>query len=437
MNFKNKPMKKVLIIGGGLSGLSSAIFLPKDKYNVEILEASPKLGGRTYSFDYNGIKVDNGQHILMECYSNTFEYIDIIGSRELFEFQDSLSINYVNNCRDLLKFKIPKYLYPLNNLIGLMSFKVLKVMDRFAVLKLFLKIKFINTNRYADKTVFEFLKENNQSDVVIQKFWESLVVSTMNVSTKIASSKMFIDMMKIIFFTNKQGANIVIPKVDLSSALINPAVEKLQSDGVSIATSERVISIISNNGKVVEVETNKRKIRDFDILLSAIPVQSLQKIKFQDSDVDLTFPKLKYSPIVTVHVWLSENPLTERMYNLIGSEFDWVFNNGTHLSFLKSNATKLVTINKNEVIKIVFSELKKYFTILTNIVIEDYIVLKEINATFIPNLGSLKERKLVPNLFSNIFFAGDWINTGLPATIEGAVKSGKDVTQKIDSTNVY
>ncbi len=430
-------MKKILIIGGGLAGLSSALFLSNDKYNVEILESSPKLGGRTYSFDYNGIKVDNGQHILMECYSNTLEYIDIIGSRELFEFQDSLSINYVNDKRELLKFKIPKYLYPLNNLIGLMSFKVLKIKDRFAILKLFIKIKFVKTNSYEDKTVYQFLRMNNQSDAVIQKFWESLVVSTMNTSTKIASSKMFIDMMKIIFFTNKRSSNIVIPKVDLSSALINPAVEKLELNGVSISTSERVISIISNDEKVIEVETNKRKIKNFDILVSAIPQQNFRKIQFRNSNESLTFPKLEYAPIVTVHVWLSDNPLTEKMYNLIGSEFDWVFNNGTHLSFLKSNATKLVTLKKNAVIKIVFSELKKYFTILTNIVIEDYIVLKEMDATFIPDLGSLKERKSVPNLFSNLFFAGDWTNTELPATIEGAVKSGKDVAQKIDLQNVY
>ncbi len=428
-------MKKVLIIGGGLSGLSSALFLSKDKYNIEIVEASPKLGGRAYSFDYNGMKVDNGQHVLMECYSNTLEYIDIIGSRELFEFQDSLSINYVNEKRELLKFQIPNFLYPLNNLIGLMSFKVLKVMDRFAVIKLFLKIKFIKSNNYDDKTVYEFLKVNNQSDAVIQKFWESLVVSTMNTSTKIASSKIFIDMMKIIFFTDKRGPNIVIPKKDLGGALINPAVKKLKSDGVNIVTSERVISIKSNNGKAIEVETNKRKIKDLDILISAIPVHSLQKIKFHNSSSNLIFPKLEYAPIVTVHVWLSENPLTERMYNLIGSEFDWLFNNGTHLSFVKSNAKKLVKMKKNEVINIVFSELKKYFTILTNIVIEDYIVLKGINATFIPNLGSQKERKSVPNLFSNIFFAGDWTNTGLPSTIESSVKSGKNVTKEIDLTN--
>ncbi|MDA3859968.1 MAG: FAD-dependent oxidoreductase [Melioribacteraceae bacterium] len=133
-------MKKVLIIGGGISGLSSALFLSKAGFTVEIIEASPKLGGRAYSFNYNNTIVDNGQHVLMECYKNTLEYIDIIGSRELFEFQDSLAINYLNNKRELSKLEIPKYFYPLNNLIGLMNFNVLNIRERLEVLKLFVKI---------------------------------------------------------------------------------------------------------------------------------------------------------------------------------------------------------------------------------------------------------------------------------------------------------
>ncbi|MDA3859969.1 MAG: FAD-dependent oxidoreductase, partial [Melioribacteraceae bacterium] len=253
----------------------------------------------------------------------------------------------------------------------------------------------------------------------------------MNTTAKLASSKMFIDMMKIIFFTDKRSSNIIIPKVDLSNALINPAVEKLISDGVKISTSERVISVSSNNEKAISIQTNKRKIEDFDILISSIPASSLSKIKFENSIFPLMLPKLKYSPIITVHVWLNENPLKEKMYNLIGGEFDWVFNHGSHLSFLKSNAQQLASINKNKVIKIVFSELKKYFTILNNTEIKDYTVLKEINATFIPDLDSIKERDSISSSFKNMFVIGDWTNTGLPATIEGAVKSGKDVTNKI------
>jgi squalene-associated FAD-dependent desaturase len=428
-------MKKILIIGAGISGLSSAIFLSKAGYSVEIIEASPKLGGRTYALSYNKIAVDNGQHILMECYSNTLEYIDIIGSREQFEFQDSLCINYVNDKKELSKFKIPKFLYPLNNLMGLMRFKVLKFKDRVAVLKLLIKLKNFNTKNYIDKSVFEFLEEHNQSELVIQKFWESLIVSTMNTSSQIASSKIFIDMMKIVFFSSKRASNIVMPKVDLSSALITPAVDKLISEGVKISTSERALSILTEAGKVAGVQTNNRKIDNFDILISSIPEYALRKIKIDNSNCIFNLPNLEYAPIVTVHVWLNENPLTEKMYNLIGSEFDWVFNHGTHLSFVKSNAKKLVTINRNLVIKIVFSELKKYFTILTIIEIKDYIVIKEMHATFIPNLASVKERKSISNSISNCFLIGDWTDTGLPGTIEGAVKSGKDVIKRIISSN--
>ncbi|RLD66410.1 MAG: amine oxidase, partial [Bacteroidetes bacterium] len=84
-----------------------------------------------------------------------------------------------------------------------------------------------------------------------------------------------------------------------------------------------------------------------------------------------------------------------------------------------------------KVIKIVFSELKKYFTILTNIVIKDYVVLKEKRATFISDLDSVNQRNSISNPYSNLFLVGDWTNTELPATIEGAIKSGKDVVEKI------
>ncbi len=427
-------MKKVLIIGGGLSGLSSALFLSKVGYKVEVVESSPKLGGRVYSFNHNGQMVDNGQHVLMECYTNTLEYIDLIGAREFFTFQDSLTINYVNDNKELTTFRIPNYFYPLNNLVGLMNFKVLNIKERFATLKLLLKIRGTDTATFKDKTVYKYLLQNKQSESTIQNFWESLVVSTMNTSTKVASSKMFIDMLKTIFFSGKRGANIVVPNVDLSAALINSAIDKLRYNDVSISTSERVLSLFSSNGKIISVETNKRKIDDFDILISAIPEYSLRKISVENSTKKMKIPRLDYSPIVTVHVWLSENPLTKKMYNLIGGEFDWLFNHGTHISLIKSSAEKLVTMDKNAVIRMLSSELKNYFTILSNTEIEDYIVLKEVNATFIPNLDSLKKRSSVLNPFFNFFIIGDWTEVGLPATVEGAIKSGKDVSERIISS---
>lgn len=424
-------MKKILIIGGGISGLSAAVLLANEGFEIELIEASPKYGGKTYSFDYNNTVVDNGQHILMECYSNTLEYVDLIGAREKLEFQETLSTVYIDQSQKYFRLKIPKYFHPFNKILGLLSFDLLNLKDRFSILKLLIKIRLINTDNFTDKTVSKFLEQSGQSKDVISKFWESFVVSTMNTSISDASAKVFIDMAKIVFGGEKKNTNIIIPKVDLSSALIHPAINKLEHGGAKLTTSEKVISIRFDGDQAVEVQTNKRTISDFDILISSVPIYSLSKIKLFNSSHSIALPKLNYSPIVTVHVWLKNNPLKEKMYNLVGGEFDWVFNHGTYISLVKSSAQKLVTINKNTVIKIVFSELKKYFTILTNIVITDYIMLKEINATFIPDMDSVESRKLIKNSAKNFFIIGDWTNTGLPATIESAVKSSKDVTTRI------
>lgn len=424
-------MKNVLIIGGGLSGLSSAIFLLNSGYNIELIESSPKLGGRTYSFNYNGSKVDNGQHILMECYSNTLEYIDLIGSHKLFDFQKTLSLNSVDANGNSYKLEVPKYFYPLNYLVGFLKYKLFTFKERTEIIQLLLKIKFLDEKTSKNKTLYEFLVEQNQSERIISVFWENLVISTMNTKLKSASTEMFIRIAKIIFFSSKKSANIVIPKVDLSSSLVLPASDYILENGGKISTSEKAISFILDQEKIVAVETNRKTISDFDFVISAIPEYSLKRTTFKNSDNKLRLPELKYSPIVSVHVWLNENPLKEKMYNLIGGEFDWLFNHGEYITLIKSSAEKLATINNNGVIKIVFSELKKYFTILTNIVIEEYVVLKEKRATYISDLDSIEQRNSLFNPYSNLFLVGDWTNTELPATIEGAIKSGKDVTEKI------
>ncbi len=424
-------MKKILIIGGGLSGLSSAVFLSNYGYQIELIEASPKLGGKTYSFNFNGSIVDNGQHILMECYSNTLEYIDLIGSRKLFDFQESLSITSVDANGNTYKLKTPKYAYPLNHLIGFLRYKLFTLRERVVIIRLLLKIKFMDNNAAKNKTLYEFLVEQNQSDRTIALFWDNLVVSAMNTKIEMASAEMFIRMVKIIFFTNKRSANIVIPKTDLSSGFVKPAQNVIVDKEGKISTSERVISFSVEQEKIVTVETTKRTISDFDIVISALPVYGLSRITLKNGEIKFKLPTLKYSPIVSVHVWLDVNPFTEKMIGLVGGEFDWLFNHGDYITLIKSSAEKLSAIQNNEVIKIVFSELKKYFAIFTNREIKDYVVLKEMRATFISDLDSIEQRNSIFNTYSNLFLAGDWTNTGLPATIEGAIKSGKNVAENI------
>jgi protoporphyrinogen oxidase len=101
--------KTVTVIGGGVAGLSAAVFLNEKGFKVKLLEASPKLGGRAYSFfdKEKDLFFDNGQHILAGWYENTFEYLKIIGSYDKLNFQKSLEVNFFNTDKEVFKLKCP------------------------------------------------------------------------------------------------------------------------------------------------------------------------------------------------------------------------------------------------------------------------------------------------------------------------------------------
>ena len=90
-------MPKCIIIGGGLSGLSSAVYLSRNGIDIQLLEASPKLGGRAYSFNskIENTVVDNGQHVMMGCYEHTLDYLKTIGTLDSLLIQKHLKIFYV------------------------------------------------------------------------------------------------------------------------------------------------------------------------------------------------------------------------------------------------------------------------------------------------------------------------------------------------------
>lgn len=420
-------MKKIVIIGGGLAGLSAAVHLSKNNLPVILLEASPKLGGRVYSFPdtKTSLEVDNGQHLLMSCYHDTFEFLELIGSKGKLKEQDKLLVNFVKASKIEFSLRARNLFYPLDILTAILSYKALTIKERIKIVDFFLDLVFCFEEDLRELSVLEWLRIKKQSLNAIKSFWEILCIGIMNSKMQIASAEQFAVVLKEIFFSGKANTKLVIPQIGLSKIFSEPAKKFLLNNSSKIFLSERVINV-KRDGRFFLVKTTQRIIENVEYLISAVPHYTLKRIFINDLPENVAKIEFKYSPILTAHILLKNNPFDKEMYGLIDSFVHWIFNHGKHISVLISAAENLVTYTNSEIIEKIYWELNKFFPMFSKDLIINFLIINEKRATFIPEPKIIMQRKLFSNNhYGNLFFAGDWTNTGYPGTIEGAVKSGK------------
>lgn len=425
-------MKRCLIVGGGLAGLSAAVALASKNSQVHLIEASPKYGGRAYSFvdETSGDEIDNGQHLLLGCYYETIEYIKRIGATNLFSFQKQLEINFVK--RDKLKYQLkPTELpYPLGLFFGFLNYDILSILDKIKILSLLAQLPFIQSEKYFYCSVEEWLFQQNQSQNCIKSFWEIIAIGALNSQLKDASAKMFIDILKVIFLQGSDASTMIIPKVGLSKAFVGPAISFLKTNNAELLLSEKLLQITVSQNKAVAIKTDKGTINDFDAVILAIPSYALGKINKENLIIENNRTELKTSSILTFHLWLKENNLKKPFYAFIDSRLHWVFNHGEYITTVTSGADDLIEKSQEELFAIVGTELSAYLGINREN-ISRYKMIKEKRATFVPNKENILKHPSVKTKLENVFLAGDWTNTGLPATIEGAIKSGNTAAKEV------
>lgn len=425
-------MKRVYVVGGGFAGLSASVYLAENNFQVTLLEASPKLGGRAYSISNlsdNDI-YDNGQHILMGCYEETLAFLKKIDALDKLSFQESLSINFVKCGGEIYRLDSSKYFYPLNLLSGIMNYKALSFKERFKVIDFFLDLICCASCDLKDKTVSQWLECKRQSRNSIKALWEILVAGALNTTVEKASAEMFSEVLKTIFLTGNKSASIVLPEVGLTQLYVDGTVEYINQRCGKIILGEKVISFEMNDKRITKIITSQNIYDDFDYVIFAIPAFAFQKVILQ-SNQKFDIPGLKYSPIINIHFWLKENPFVEKFYGLIDSKIHWVFNHGSHITLTTSAAGTFIGVDAQKIVDDFSSELENYFPIFHKEIIGSSKVIKEKRATFIPDIASNQSRKNFDLSFENMFVAGDWVNTELPSTIESAVLSGRSAAGKV------
>ena len=433
-------MKLVTIIGGGLAGLSSAVFLHKKGYNVQLFESSPKLGGRAYSFydREKNLYFDNGQHILAGWYENTFEYLKAIGSYDKLDFQSNLEVNFYDTNKNSFNLKTYNIPAPFNLLFGLLNFKALSGSDKLSVLKIY-KI-FSDKKLEQLNNVAELLKAIKQTPTLIEYFWEPFILAVFNAKPENINCKIFLKILKN-GFSKKSFSNLVITKVNINELFIDDALTYFEKNNIKIAEKEKILKLFLKDNTIDYAVTESGNKIKSDYYISAVPFFRFKEL-FEINDYNQYFKgrgNLHSSSIISLHLFFENEVPADLLKNnsfgmtgLIGTKVQWIFKrNPKHLSLVISASDFLdeLTDESNETIyKNCLSELSKCLNGFDNLVVKDYKIIKEKRATFIPDNDSVNERPNQKTAIQNFFIAGDWTNTGLPATIESAIKSSKIIS---------
>ena len=449
-------MKSVLIIGGGLSGLAAAVDLASSGFTVTLLEQRRHLGGRAYSFSGpgGGDAVDNGQHLMLGCYRTTFEYLKTIGSFNKLAIEKDLHIPFRHPQKGSFTLDCPPLPAPFHLLTGLVRLKSISSKDKRGILRVIPDLIFAGTERDSELenlTVDEWLTRRGQSETMKDYLWNLIVIATLNDSPKVLSARLFVEVLRQAFLTRRSNSSIVLSTVGLSELFVDGAVRFLHDRNARIFTGMDAVRIEANHGVVTGVRLRSGVFFAGGSVLSTVPYYALKPI-LQNSNLTGLQPALvdsldqfTSSPIVSIHLWFDRMVMEERLTGLLDTHVHWVFNKSAlqgkpasgsqYLTLVISGAKEYLELPKEVLVAMALEELKSVFPEAKSAELIDAKVIKERRATFSARCGINSIRPSSQTGIPNFFVAGDWTATGLPATIEGAIKSGFGASRAIQNSD--
>ncbi|HSD10666.1 MAG TPA: hydroxysqualene dehydroxylase HpnE [Candidatus Binatia bacterium] len=426
--------KRVVVVGGGWAGLCAALGLAERGVEVQLFEKRAVLGGRAYSYRAReaGHAVDNGQHLLMGCYHATMGFLGRIGAADRVEIQPELRVPFFHPLRGPATFACAAAPSPLHLTLGAMRYTLLSPAERLQLVLGGLRIA-LRYRGGSAFTVAQALAAARQSGNLCKCFWNPLAIAVLNELPERASADLFAEVLRRVFFAGRAASCIVFPKVGLSDLCAEPAARAIEDAAGRIETGPAVREVAIRSGRATGVLIQDRPEIPADAVILAVPPPALASLLPTAVGVAAGFPaveKLHGAPIVSVHFWFHKSFGSPRMAGFLDGPIHWLFTppmqpeNGRYVTLVVSGAHELVVKTPDEILRIARGELARYLPQTQNLQIADSLVVKETNATFAATPEEQPHRARTRTPIANLFLAGDWTNTGLPATLESAVLSG-------------
>ena len=433
----------IVVVGGGFAGLSAAALLSGRGRRVLVADARAQLGGRATAFRdrETGELVDNGQHVLFGCYRATFEFLDRIGASDRVRVQPSLAVPYIDRAGRRSVLRCPGLPSPFHLLAGVLGWTGIPWRERMSVLKLArplrrARLELQRTGSVtADPpgTVSEWLTAHGQREALRKWLWEPLAVAALNQSPAVAAASPFVRVLAQMFGPDPRDSALALPARPLHEMYAEPARTFIESRGGAVRVNA-LARIVVERGEVSAVDIRGERIATRSVI-AAVPWFDLGRLFNPAPPPELapvlaSAARMESMPIVTVNLWYDGRVMDEPFVGLPDREMHWVFDKriafggeASHLSLVSSGATRLTSMSRDELTMLAAREVEEAIPAARRDRLLRGTVVREKHATFSLAPGE-PARPATKTAVRGLYLAGDWIDTGLPGTIESAVVSG-------------
>ena len=391
----------VYVIGAGVAGLAAALGAASAGLDVAVIEAAPQAGGRCRSLDDAtlGRRIDNGSHVLLGANPAAFAYLEAIGARDTVVRLDRSGYQFA----DLESGA--RWSYQAGRpMPGVSPWQHLRTIGLFVA--------------RPDRTVAQALG----SGPMMRRFWSPMTFAILNTAPDQASARMLRRALVAIVRHGRRGLYLHMARDGLSESFVDPALERLRALGARLQFGLRVNNLAIEDGRVVALASG-----DETIGLSG-----------SDTVIVATGPKAAGDLIGGLSTPLGDNAIVNGhflvdgigaggthpgMMGLVGATAQWLFWRDGMVSATVSAANDLATRDNAEIASVLWHDITRALD-LGGTPLPLFRIVKEKRATFPQTPENEHRRPPTQTSIANLFLAGDWTDTGLPASIEAAVRSG-------------
>lgn len=431
----------VVVIGGGLAGLSAAIACVDGGASVTLLEGRPRLGGATWSFERNGLSFDNGQHVYLRCCTAYQRFLERLGTAHLAPLQDRLELPVLAPATSpgaapavswLRSRRLPA---PLHLAPSLLAYRHLPLRDRLRLGRAALALSRLRPGDPGldTETFGAFLARHGQSPAAIERLWDLIDLPTTNVRAGEVSLALAAKVFTTLLRDGPAG-DIGWARVPLAKLHADPAEQLLERSGAALFRRARVLALEPGEGGIVAAVTGDGRL-EADAFVLAVPHDEVGGLLPPGSGVDAgALTGLGFSPIIDVHVVYDTKVTEHALAAATGSPVQYVFDRteaagldpaeGQCLAVSVSAADEEHGERPEILVERYTTALGALFPAARRARVVDAVVTREHKATFRGVPGTARLRAGTATGFRNLSLAGAWTDTGWPATMEGAVRSG-------------